>query len=129
MRKTVLFLGLLFLVLLNTEAQNTSYEFAQLLHGKQVDRVVNEIHEASPESNKQSILKQLNSKKENVLNKIATVYSAQFSANEIQQLLTFYRSPLAQKWNSVRGDLTSKNLEIVMKWGMYLRENQLQLEN
>jgi hypothetical protein len=124
MKKTVLLSGLFIAVLLNVQAQAPSQGLAKLLQGKQIDRVVNEIYEITPDSTKQSVLTKLNGEKEIVLNKIAASYSEQFSEQEIQQLFDFLSSPLAQKWRAFRGDLVAKNSEVIMEWGMKLRENQ-----
>lgn len=111
------------------QAQSSSTRLAQLFHGQQVDKIVNEIYDVIPDSLKQGIKNNLDAKKVEVLNIIAANYSTQFSASEMEQLLLFFSSPLAQKWNNSRGPLEAKNIEVVMEWGMELRENQTSLGN
>jgi hypothetical protein len=124
MKKTILFFGILFTMALTVQAQHSSARLVQLFYGKQVDRVVNEIYEITPDSTKQVVKANLDVRKAEVINTIASDYSTQFSEDEIDQLILFFSSPLSQKWEGLRGGLEAKNIKKIMEWGMALRENQ-----
>ena len=85
-------------------------------YGEEINNTVNDIHQMTPEDEQVAVLQKLTTEKQSILLSIAAVYENDFSATEIQTILSFYTSPLGQRWLALKDPLKESSNDIFTEW-------------
>jgi hypothetical protein len=70
----------------------------------------------TPEDEQTAVLQKLTTEKQSILLSIAAVYENDFSATEIQTILSFYTSSLGQRWLALKDPLKESSNDIFTEW-------------
>jgi hypothetical protein len=116
MKKTILLCSLFMAMSFTIHAQQPSYDLATLFYGEEINNTVNDIHQMTPEDEQVAVLQKLTTEKQSILLSIAAVYENDFSATEIQTILSFYTSPLGQRWLALKDPLKESSNDIFTEW-------------
>lgn len=127
MRKMLLTLTLL-LVVITTQAQENSefrtqtLEFLKLTGTtKAFDDAIDKIGALVPQAKKAAYKEEANGTLAGLYSKVADLYMAEFTPDEIQELVTFYNSALGKKLASKQVPLMQKGMAIGRAWGVDLQ--------
>lgn len=126
--KKILLTGLLFVALF-TQAQNDTgfknetIKFIKLTGaGTAFDNAIAQIGSMVSDANKEAYTKEANSTLEGLYNKMAELYMAEFTQDEIKELVAFYNTNLGKKLAEKQLGLTQKAMAYGQTWGMEVQE-------
>lgn len=117
----------LFMVAVATQAQEQDHsefkketvEFIKLTGaGEAFEQAIAQIGTMVSETNKEAYTKEANGTLIPLYEKMAELYMAEFSREEIQQLVTFYNTNLGKKLAEKQLGLTQKAMAFGQSWGM-----------
>lgn len=120
-----LLLGCLFIVALATQAQenvtfkNQTVEFIKITGaGAAFENAIDQIGAMVSTENKEAYKKEANGTLEGLYGKMAELYMAEFTAEEIGVLVEFYNSDLGKKLAGKQLSLQQKAMSLGQSWGM-----------
>ncbi|AUP79363.1 DUF2059 domain-containing protein [Flavivirga eckloniae] len=106
----------------NTEFKNVTVEFIKLTGaGAAFDSAIDLIGNSVSEANKEAYLKEAKGTLEGLYAKMAELYMAEFTLNEIKELVAFYNTDLGKKLAEKQLDLTQKAMSYGQTWGMKIQ--------
>ncbi len=120
-----LLLGCLFIVALATQAQenvtfkNQTVEFIKITGaGAAFENAIDQIGAMVSTENKEAYKKEANGTLDGLYGKMAELYMAEFTAEEIGVLVEFYNSDLGKKLAGKQLSLQQKAMSLGQSWGM-----------
>ncbi|WP_308991798.1 DUF2059 domain-containing protein [Mariniflexile litorale] len=120
-----LLLACTFLIVTAIQAQETSefrtetIEFIKLTGaGAAFDGAISQIGFKVSEANKEAYTKEATVTLEGLYDKIADLYMAEFTQDEIKELIAFYHTDLGKKLATKQLGLTQKAMTFGQSWGM-----------
>ena len=127
--KTFVLVGLLTLgMTFNLNAQsdesfkNDTIEFIKLTGATTAfQNAIEQIGQMVPEDKKATYVIEAEATLVDLYGKMADIYMAEFTRNEIEQLVEFYKSDLGKKLASKQMDLMQKAMELGQSWGMQVQ--------
>ena len=127
--KTFLLVGLLTLgMTFNLNAQsdesfkNDTIEFIKLTGATSAfQNAIDQIGQMVPEDKKAEYAIEAEGTLVDLYGKMADIYMAEFTRNEIEQLVEFYKSDLGKKLASKQMDLMQKSMGLGQSWGMQVQ--------
>ncbi|NMH89299.1 DUF2059 domain-containing protein [Flavivirga algicola] len=103
----------------NTEFKNVTVEFIKLTGaGAAFESAIAQIGSGVSETNKEAYTKEANGTLDALYTKIANLYMAEFTQDEIEALVAFYNTDLGKKLAEKQLDLTQKAMMFGQSWGM-----------
>ncbi len=103
----------------NTEFKNVTVEFIKLTGaGAAFESAIAQIGAGVSEANKEAYTKEANGTLDGLYTKIANLYMAEFTQDEIKELVAFYNTALGKKLAEKQLDLTQKAMMFGQSWGM-----------
>ena len=124
--KKILFLCL-FLVVVTVQAQdqdnsdfkNETIEFIKITGaGSAFENAIAQIGAGVSEENKEAYTKEANGTLDGLYSKMADLYMAEFTQDEIKELVAFYNTDLGKKLASKQTTLAQKAMMFGQSWGM-----------
>ncbi|MDO5989294.1 DUF2059 domain-containing protein [Flavivirga amylovorans] len=122
--KKILFVCLLMLTITvkaqeNTEFKNVTIEFIKLTGaGAAFESAIGQIGAGVSEANKEAYTNEANKTLEPLYVKMADIYMAEFTIDEIKELVAFYKTELGKKLSEKQLGLTQKAMMFGQSWGM-----------
>jgi hypothetical protein len=114
-----------FMVAIATQAQDTSdfkketVEFLKLTGaGAAFENAIAQIGAGVSEENKETYTKEANGTLDGLYDKMAELYMAEFTQDEIKDLVVFYNTDLGKKLAEKQLGLTQKAMMFGQSWGM-----------
>ncbi|MCP9199848.1 DUF2059 domain-containing protein [Gramella sp. GC03-9] len=126
MKRTLFFLFIA-VISFGAQAQETSTKEAkaikliEMTSGQQFDIMTEPLVNMVPEANQEAFKKELKASTGELYKKLATVYTDNFSEEELDQILAFYDTPVGEKMVETTPELTKKAMEIGQAWGQELQ--------
>ena len=115
----------LFMVAIATQAQDTSdfkketVEFLKMTGaGAAFENAIAQIGAGVSEENKEAYTKEANGTLVGLYDKMAELYMAEFTQDEIKELVTFYNTDLGKKLAEKQFGLSQKAMAFGQSWGM-----------
>ncbi|MEC3906326.1 DUF2059 domain-containing protein [Tamlana sp. 2201CG12-4] len=103
----------------NTEFKKETVEFIKLTGaGAAFENAIAQIGAMVPDANKAAYTKEANGTLDGLYDKIAELYMAEFTKEEISQLVSFYNTDLGKKLAKTQLGLTQKAMAFGQSWGM-----------
>lgn len=103
----------------NLEFQKETVEFIKLTGaGAAFENAIAQIGAMVPEANKESYTKEANGTLDGLYIKMAELYMAEFTQDEIKELIAFYHTDLGKKLAEKQLGLTQKAMAFGQSWGM-----------
>lgn len=123
MKKVTLVFALLFSIVIqaqqSVEFKNETIEFIKMTGaGATFDQAIAQIGSTVPETNKAKYLEEANKTLDGLYGKMADLYMAEFSQDEIKELSAFYKTDLGKKLANKQLELTQKAMQFGQSWGM-----------
>ncbi|WP_303316542.1 DUF2059 domain-containing protein [Flavivirga abyssicola] len=122
--KKILFVCMLMLTITvkaqeNTEFKDVTVKFIKLTGaGAAFENIIGQIGAGVSEANKEAYTKEANKTLEPLYVKMADIYMAEFTIEEIKALVAFYETDLGKKLSEKQLDLTQKAMTYGQSWGM-----------
>ncbi len=122
--KKILFVSMLMLTIAvkaqdNSEFKNVTIEFIKLTGaGAAFESAIAQIGSGVLEANKEAYTKEANGTLGALYTKIADLYMAEFTQDEIKALVAFYNTDLGKKLAEKQLNLTQKAMLFGQSWGM-----------
>ncbi|MUP46893.1 DUF2059 domain-containing protein [Gramella sp. BOM4] len=126
MKKTLFFLFVA-VISFGVQAQETNTKQAkaikliEMTSGQQFDIMTEPLVNMVPEANQEAFKKELKASTGELYKKLATVYTDNFSEEELDQILAFYDTPVGEKMVATTPELTKNVMEIGQAWGQELQ--------
>lgn len=116
----------LFMVAIATQAQTEDTEFKKQTiefikltgAGAAFEQAIDQIGAAVLAENKEAYKKEANGTLDGLYEKMAELYMAEFTQDEIKELVTFYNTDLGKKLAEKQLSLTQKAMMFGQSWGM-----------
>lgn len=103
----------------NAEFQKETVEFIKLTGaGEAFENAIAQIGTMVSAQNKEAYTKEANGTLEGLYNKMAALYMAEFSQEEVKELIAFYNTDLGKKLAKKQLGLTQKAMSYGQSWGM-----------
>lgn len=103
----------------NTEFKNETVEFIKLTGaGAAFDNAIDLIGASVSEANKEAYTKEAKGTLDELYTKMAELYMAEFTQDEIKELVVFYNTDLGKKLSEKQLGLTQKAMTYGQSWGM-----------
>ncbi|GAA3588218.1 hypothetical protein GCM10022396_01790 [Flavivirga amylovorans] len=103
----------------NTEFKNVTIEFIKLTGaGAAFESAIGQIGAGVSEANKEAYTNEANKTLEPLYVKMADIYMAEFTIDEIKELVAFYKTELGKKLSEKQLGLTQKAMMFGQSWGM-----------
>lgn len=103
----------------NTEFKTQTIEFIKLTGaGAAFENAIAQIGAMVSDANKEAYTKEANRTLEGLYNKMAELYMAEFTQDEIKELVGFYKTDLGKKLAEKQLGLTQKSMMYGQTWGM-----------
>ncbi|MDO5978822.1 DUF2059 domain-containing protein [Flavivirga spongiicola] len=103
----------------NTEFEKETVEFIKLTGaGAAFENAIAQIGSGVSEANKEAYTKEAKGTLEALYVKMAELYMAEFTQNEIKKLVAFYNTDLGKKLAEKQLGLTQKAMMFGQSWGM-----------
>lgn len=103
----------------NTEFKTQTIEFIKLTGaGAAFENAIAQIGAMVSDANKEAYTKEANGTLEGLYNKMAELYMAEFTQDEIKELVGFYKTDLGKKLAEKQLGLTQKSMMYGQTWGM-----------
>lgn len=123
MKKVLLALALLFTVAIqaqdNSAFKNETIEFIKITGaGTAFENAIDQIGTMVPEINKAAYINEANGTLDPLYSKMAELYMAEFTQDEIKELVAFYNTDLGKKLATKQLGLTQKGMAFGQSWGM-----------
>ena len=123
MKKVLLALTLLFTVATqaqdNSVFKNETIEFIKITGaGTAFENAIDQIGTMVPEINKAAYINEANGTLDPLYSKMAELYMAEFTQDEIKELVAFYHTDLGKKLAAKQLSLTQKGMAFGQSWGM-----------
>jgi len=127
MKKTTITIALIIIGFLNISAQekNDAEQLVKLLHESRIERGSEQVSEMLLEDKREAFTKEAAQTEKDLLNELANIYKAAFTAEEIQSIITFYSTPVGKKLLKNQEELQSKIIVKIQDWEMKLIEKAL----
>ena len=122
--KKILFVCILMLTVTvkaqdHTEFKNATIEFIKLTGaGTAFENAIAQIGSGVSEANKDAYTKEANGTLDVLYTKMADLYMAEFTQDEIKELVAFYNTDLGKKLAEKQLGLTQKAMTYGQSWGM-----------
>ncbi|PSG90237.1 DUF2059 domain-containing protein [Aurantibacter aestuarii] len=105
----------------NSDFKNQTIEFIKITGSRDLfDGAIEQIGASVPEENKAAYRKEANATLDQLYSDLADIYMEEFTAQEINELVKFYKSDLGKKVASKQGLLAQKGMMLGQNWGMGL---------
>ncbi|MBP93437.1 MAG: hypothetical protein CMC55_04900 [Flavobacteriaceae bacterium] len=102
-----------------TEFKKQTIEFIGLTGATSAfDDAISQIGARVPEANKAAFKKEANGTLDKLYEQLADIYMEEFTQDEIQELVAFYKTDLGKKLASKQSLLTQKGMILGQSWGM-----------
>ncbi|NNC49642.1 MAG: DUF2059 domain-containing protein [Flaviramulus sp.] len=103
----------------NSNFKNETVEFLKLTGaGSAFENAIEQIGAMVSEENKAAYIIEANGTLDGLYEKMAELYMAEFTEDEIQELVTFYNTDLGKKLADKQLGLTQKAMMFGQSWGM-----------
>ncbi|ULC59769.1 DUF2059 domain-containing protein [Flaviramulus sp. BrNp1-15] len=103
----------------NTEFKNETVEFLKLTGaGAAFENAIDQIGTMVSAENKEAYIKEANGTLVGLYDKMADLYMAEFTQDEIKELVAFYNTNLGKKLAEKQLGLTQKAMMFGQSWGM-----------
>jgi len=128
MKKVVLVCLFMVAFVSTTVAQDSSefkaetIEFIEITGaGKAFDNAIDQIGMMVPVENKEAYTKEAKATLEGLYSSMADLYMKEFTREEVQELVKFYKTDLGKKLASKQLELTQKAMMLGQSWGMQVQ--------
>ena len=127
MKKVLLALALLIVVAVqaqeNNDFKNETIEFIKITGaGTAFENAIDQIGAMVPETNKAAYIAEANGTLDPLYGKMAELYMAEFTQDEIKELVAFYHTDLGKKLATKQLSLTQKGMAFGQSWGMEVQK-------
>ena len=103
----------------NTDFQKETIEFIKITGAASAfDSAIRQMGAMVPETNKAAFINEANGTLEPLYVKMAQLYMAEFTQDEIKQLVAFYHTNLGKKLANKQLSLTQKAMSFGQSWAM-----------
>lgn len=103
----------------HTEFKNVTVEFIKLTGaGAAFEKAIEMIGSGVTEANKEVYTEEAKGTLDTLYAKMAELYMAEFTQDEIKELIAFYNTDLGKKLAEKQLDLTQKAMKYGQSWGM-----------
>ncbi|GAA3656893.1 DUF2059 domain-containing protein [Flavivirga jejuensis] len=106
----------------NTEFKNVTVEFIKLTGaGAAFENAIDQLGTGVSEANKEAYTKEAKGTLDALYTKMADLYMAEFTQDEIKELVAFYKTDLGKKLSEKQLGLTQKAMTYGQSWGMEIQ--------
>lgn len=103
----------------NSAFKTETIEFIKITGaGTAFENAISQIGTMVPETNKAAYITEANETLDPLYGKMAELYMAEFTQDEIQELVAFYNTDLGKKLSEKQLGLTQKAMSFGQSWGM-----------
>lgn len=125
-KKTILVLVVTLFTLTITAQEDVfakdAQELVEMVSKSALEPVIDQFTAMVAEDKKEAFVKELKGTFPSLYKEMAKIYMAEFTHNEIKEILAFYATPIGKKLANKTGVLSQKGMAAGQVWGMELTE-------